>query len=102
MVPIHWLWPKEEVRLADMLIMFTSCLYCIIVYNLKCTCYVISFGTVRANFEFIEKLGVDLWCFHDRDIAPEGKTLEVGNLFSFKSIMFIVSVTTILCCFVFS
>lgn len=36
--------------------------------------------TVRANFEFLEKLGVDLWCFHDRDIAPEGKTIEVWEL----------------------
>lgn len=27
--------------------------------------------TMRANFEFIQKLGVDYWCFHDRDIAPE-------------------------------
>lgn len=34
--------------------------------------------TVRANFEFLEKLGVERWCFHDRDIAPEGKTLEVN------------------------
>jgi len=33
---------------------------------------------VRANFEFISKLGVDFWCFHDRDIAPDGKTLEVS------------------------
>lgn len=32
---------------------------------------------VRANFEFLDKLGVDRWCFHDRDIAPDGKTLEV-------------------------
>jgi len=32
---------------------------------------------VRANFEFINKLGVDRWCFHDRDIAPDGKTLAV-------------------------
>lgn len=32
---------------------------------------------MRANFEFLEKLGVDRWCFHDRDIAPDGKTLEV-------------------------
>jgi hypothetical protein len=31
---------------------------------------------VRAHFEFMEKLGVDKWCFHDRDIAPDGKTLE--------------------------
>ncbi|KAL5187068.1 40S ribosomal protein S13 [Glycine soja] len=30
---------------------------------------------VRANFEFISKLSVDFWCFHDKDIAYEGKTL---------------------------
>ncbi|XP_022842364.1 xylose isomerase [Olea europaea var. sylvestris] len=34
---------------------------------------------MRANFEFLEKLGVDKWCFHDRDIAPDGKTLEESN-----------------------
>ncbi|KAK6127038.1 hypothetical protein DH2020_039216 [Rehmannia glutinosa] len=34
---------------------------------------------MRANFEFIEKLGVDRWCFHDRDIAPDGKTIEESN-----------------------
>ncbi|GKU93004.1 hypothetical protein SLEP1_g6647 [Rubroshorea leprosula] len=34
---------------------------------------------MRANFEFINKLGVDKWCFHDRDIAPDGKTLEETN-----------------------
>ena len=27
-----------------------------------------------AAFEFIEKLGVPFYCFHDRDIAPEGLT----------------------------
>jgi xylose isomerase len=27
-----------------------------------------------AAFEFIEKLGVPFFCFHDRDIAPEGRT----------------------------
>jgi xylose isomerase len=32
---------------------------------------------VKAHFEFMEKLGVDRWCFHDRDIAPDGKTLAV-------------------------
>ncbi|MBI1374807.1 MAG: xylose isomerase [Phycisphaera sp.] len=36
-------------------------------------------NTMRANFEFIEKLGVDYWCFHDRDISPEGKTLSESN-----------------------
>ncbi|PIA28595.1 hypothetical protein AQUCO_06800036v1 [Aquilegia coerulea] len=34
---------------------------------------------MRANFEFLNKLGVDYWCFHDRDIAPDGKTLEESN-----------------------
>jgi xylose isomerase len=28
--------------------------------------------TMDAAFEFFSKLGVDYWCFHDRDIAPEG------------------------------
>src|SRR5438552_2589616 len=27
--------------------------------------------TMDAAFEFFTKLGVDFWCFHDRDIAPE-------------------------------
>ncbi|KAJ0985003.1 hypothetical protein J5N97_003359 [Dioscorea zingiberensis] len=34
---------------------------------------------MRANFEFINKLGVDWWCFHDRDIAPDGRTLAESN-----------------------
>lgn len=29
-------------------------------------------ATLRAAFEFFQKLGVDYYCFHDRDIAPEG------------------------------
>ncbi len=29
-----------------------------------------------ANFEFCQKLGVPYYCFHDRDIAPEGDTLS--------------------------
>ena len=28
---------------------------------------------VRAAFEFMEKLGAPFYCFHDRDVAPEGK-----------------------------
>lgn len=28
--------------------------------------------TMEAAFELFEKLGVDYYCFHDRDIAPEG------------------------------
>ncbi|MGN1409780.1 MAG: xylose isomerase [Eubacteriales bacterium] len=33
----------------------------------------------RAAFEFMDKLSIDYFCFHDRDIAPEGKTLEESN-----------------------
>lgn len=29
--------------------------------------------TMAAAFEFFQKLGVNYYCFHDRDIAPEGK-----------------------------
>lgn len=36
-------------------------------------------NTMRANFEFISKLGVDYWCFHDRDIAPEASTFKKTN-----------------------
>ncbi len=31
-------------------------------------------GTLEAAFELFQKLGVDYYCFHDRDIAPEGDT----------------------------
>ncbi|MFM2177899.1 MAG: xylose isomerase [Verrucomicrobiota bacterium] len=34
---------------------------------------------VWACFEFMDKLGVDYYCFHDRDVAPEGKTLAESN-----------------------
>ncbi|MGG4033823.1 xylose isomerase [Paenibacillus cisolokensis] len=34
---------------------------------------------VEANFEFMEKLGLPFFCFHDRDIAPEGETLQETN-----------------------
>lgn len=30
--------------------------------------------TLRATFEFCQKLGLRYFCFHDRDIAPEGQT----------------------------
>ncbi|MBP7950279.1 MAG: xylose isomerase [Verrucomicrobiales bacterium] len=33
----------------------------------------------RAAFEFMEKLGVDYYCFHDRDVAPEMGTLAESN-----------------------
>jgi xylose isomerase len=30
--------------------------------------------TLEALFEFLQKSGIDYYCFHDRDIAPEGET----------------------------
>ena len=37
---------------------------------------------VYAGFELMEKLGVEYFCFHDRDIAPEGLTFaeSIANL----------------------
>ncbi len=35
--------------------------------------------TLDAAFEFFAKLGVDYWCFHDRDLAPEGDTLKESH-----------------------
>ena len=34
---------------------------------------------VYASFELMEKLGMEYFCFHDRDIAPEGATLKETN-----------------------
>src|SRR6266404_4131555 len=34
---------------------------------------------VRVAFEFMEKLGTPFYCFHDRDVAPEGKNLRETN-----------------------
>ncbi len=34
----------------------------------------------RVAFEFMEKLGVEYYCFHDRDVAPELNTLEESNV----------------------
>ncbi len=33
----------------------------------------------RAAFEFMDKLGVEYFCFHDRDVAPAGDSLEETN-----------------------
>src|SRR5256886_10164390 len=33
----------------------------------------------RVAFEFIEKLGAPFYAFHDRDVAPEGKTLAESH-----------------------
>ncbi|MBW7991127.1 MAG: xylose isomerase [Planctomycetes bacterium] len=35
--------------------------------------------TLEAAFELFTKLGIDFWCFHDRDIAPEADDLAETN-----------------------
>ncbi|MGC9327645.1 MAG: xylose isomerase, partial [Candidatus Hinthialibacter sp.] len=35
--------------------------------------------TMDAAFEFFTKVGVQFWCFHDRDIAPEADNLAETN-----------------------
>jgi xylose isomerase len=42
--------------------------------------------TMEAMFEFLTKLGVDFYCFHDRDIAPEGANLAETNKYLDKII----------------
>lgn len=42
---------------------------------------------VEANFEFMDKLNIPFYCFHDVDIAPEGATLQE----SFKNLDVIVA-----------
>jgi len=34
---------------------------------------------VEVAFEFMDKLGAPFYCFHDRDVAPEGSTLAESN-----------------------
>jgi len=36
---------------------------------------------VDAAFEFFSKMGVPYWCFHDRDIAPEGSSVAESEKF---------------------
>ncbi len=35
--------------------------------------------TMDASFEFVSKLTAPFWCFHDRDIAPEGGSVAESN-----------------------
>jgi xylose isomerase len=39
----------------------------------------IALRRVDVMFEFCQKLGVPYYCFHDRDVAPEGKTLSESH-----------------------
>jgi xylose isomerase len=48
-------------------------------YNAGTDQMAIAENTMYAAFEFFTKLGVKFWCFHDRDIAPEGKNLAETN-----------------------
>jgi xylose isomerase len=34
---------------------------------------------LEAGFEFFQKIRAPFWCFHDRDIAPEGASLAASN-----------------------
>lgn len=34
---------------------------------------------VDAGFEFMTKLGLEYFCFHDVDLIPEGKTITESN-----------------------
>ena len=40
---------------------------------------VIAKAKMEAAFEFMDKLGIEYFAFHDRDIAPEGKDLKETN-----------------------
>ncbi|MFA5292445.1 MAG: xylose isomerase [Phycisphaerae bacterium] len=48
-------------------------------YNQGSSPMEIAENTMYAAFEFFSKLGVKYWCFHDRDIAPEGDSLSESN-----------------------
>ncbi len=39
----------------------------------------IALARLEAGFEFFQKIRAPFWCFHDRDIAPEGATLAASN-----------------------
>ncbi len=48
-------------------------------YNASSDPMTVAEETMQAAFEFFRKLGVDFWCFHDRDIAPEADNLPETN-----------------------
>ncbi|MFZ9034342.1 MAG: hypothetical protein ACO21J_10375 [Anaerohalosphaeraceae bacterium] len=48
-------------------------------YNVSNDPMQVAEDTLHAAFEFFTKLGVNFWCFHDRDIAPEADTLAETN-----------------------
>jgi xylose isomerase len=38
-----------------------------------------SIRRIEVFFELLEKLQIDYYCFHDRDVAPEGRSLKESN-----------------------
>ena len=38
-----------------------------------------AFQKLDAAFDFFDRLTIPYWCFHDRDVAPEGSTLAESN-----------------------
>ena len=48
-------------------------------YNASGEAMQVAEDTMHAAFEFFTKLGVNFWCFHDRDIAPEADNLAETN-----------------------
>ena len=38
-----------------------------------------AYAKADAAFEFMNKMGIQYFCFHDYDMAPQGATLEEGN-----------------------
>ncbi|ACB75041.1 xylose isomerase [Opitutus terrae] len=39
----------------------------------------VALARLDAGFEFFQKIQAPFWCFHDRDIAPEGRSLAESN-----------------------
>ncbi len=48
-----------------------------------------AYAGVDALVEFCDLLGIEFFCFHDRDIAPEGKTLRESNSLLDKVVRYI-------------
>lgn len=46
----------------------------------------VAHNTMDAAFEFFHKLTVPHWCFHDRDIAPEGSTIAESSRYLQKMV----------------
>ena len=47
-------------------------------YNHSSDPMAVAEATMHFAFEFFTKLGVEFWCWHDRDIAPEAGAAEGG------------------------